>query len=239
MTLLIGPEPVAGRAPAASAALRLKLELAAPTLRQAMAAVWQPPGLAERYLDYLEVMHTVIRASVPLMRTAARRCAELGPSDPLADQLGDYLTEHIAEELDHDDWLLADLALAGRDPAAVLADQPTVPVARLVGAQYYWIAHHHPISLIGYIAVLEGNSPPCWLADRLATRTGLPIDAFRTLHHHAAADLDHTADLDALLDRLPLTAAHQQAVAVSALATVAALAEVFDRLTNRPYPIRY
>jgi hypothetical protein len=212
-----------------SAVLRYKLDLAGPTLIRAMTALWQSTGLAERYLDYLEVMHAVIRASVPLMQEAALACAEL--ADELGAPLGAYFTEHITEELHHDEWLLADLAAAGRDPARVVSDQPSVAVARLVGPQYYWIRHHHPVGLLGYIAVLEGNSPPEWLAASLAERTGLPPAAFRTLHHHAIADLDHSAEFDAALDELPLTAAHQQAIAVSALSTVEAFTDILLRLT--------
>lgn len=218
-----------------SAVLRCKLELAAPTLVRAMTALWQPAGLAERYLDYLHVMHAVIRASVPLMREAARACAEL--PDELGAPLGAYFAEHIIEELHHDEWLLADLAAAGRDPERIVSDQPSVAVARLVGPQYYWIRHHHPVGLLGYIAVLEGNPPPEWLAASLLERTGLPQAAFRTLHHHAIADLDHSAGFDTVLDELPLSAAHQQAIAVSALSTVEAFTDVLLRLTAGAHPV--
>lgn len=214
-----------------STGLRIKLDLAAPSLNQAMKAIWEPAGLAERYLDYLTVMHAVIRASVPMMRDAALRCAAL-TDDPVAPALAGYYTAHIAEELHHDDWLLQDLAAAGREPALVASALPSAAVARLVGAQYYWLRHHHPISLLGYIAVMEGNSPPLWLAARLAAATGLPAAAFRTLHHHAAADLDHRAELDAFLDSMPLTASLQRAVSVSALSTVAGFADILTRLSD-------
>ena len=211
-----------------SVALRCKLTLAAPALNQAMGALWHPADLGARYLRYLSVMHTVIRASVPLMQTAVVRCREL--DDAVAGPLADYLTHHIDEELNHDDWLLEDLAAAGVDPTPTVTDQPSPTVARLVGPQYYWIAHHHPVSLLGYIAVLEGNSPPPWLAGRLAADTGLPDAAFRTLHHHAVADLDHNAELDDFIDSLALSAGHQRAMSVSALSTVDLLTEVFLQL---------
>jgi len=209
--------------------LQVKLDLGAPALRQAMNAIWRPNGLRERYLDYLSVMHAVIRASVPLMQEAVLRSRELS-DDPVAAALAEYFTEHIEEELHHDDWLLDDLAAAGRDPQRVLNEQPSVAVARLVGPQYYWIRHHHPISLLGYIAVLEGNSPPAWLSARLAEQTGLPTEAFRTLHHHAIADLDHSADFDRFLDSLPLTESLNRAVSVSALATADSFAGLLHRI---------
>lgn len=214
-----------------SVALQLKLQLAMPVLNQVVRQLWQPAGLTERYLDYLAVMHTVIRASVPLMQDARRRCAE-SSGDPVAAALVDYYTAHIAEELHHDDWLLDDLAAAGRDPGRVLAGPPPAAVARMVGAQYYWLHHYHPVCLLGYIAVMEGNAPPTWLADQLASSTGLPSDAFRTLHHHALADLEHNADFDVLLDGLILPSNLQQAVAVSALSTVAGFTDVLALLVE-------
>jgi hypothetical protein len=226
MTVLAGAGPMS-----ASVGLRMKLDLAAPSLNQAMNAIWKPAGLAERYLDYLAVMHAVIRASVPMMQEAALRCAAL-TDDPVATPLAGYYTAHIAEELHHDDWLLQDLAAAGREPAQVVSALPSAAVARLVGQQYYWLRHHHPISLLGYMAVMEGNSPPLWLAGRLATATGLPTAAFRTLHHHAVADLDHHAELDAFLDSLPLTAGLSHAISVSALSTVDSFTDLLTRLTH-------
>ena len=33
---------------------------------------------------------------------------------------------------------------------------PSSQVATLVGAQYYWLRHYHPISLLGHMMVMEG-----------------------------------------------------------------------------------
>jgi hypothetical protein len=212
-----------------SVALRIKLQLAMPMLNRVMRALWQPAQLTERYLDYLTLMHAVIRASVPLMQAAQRQCAELA-GDPVAATLAGYYTKHIREELHHDEWLLADLAAAGRDPTRVLIDPPPAAVARLVGAQYYWLHHYHPVCLLGYIAVVEGNAPPTWLASQLDSSTGLPPVALHTLQHHASADLGRCDDFDDLLDGLSLPVKLQQAVAISALNTVAGFADVLTRL---------
>jgi hypothetical protein len=181
-------------------------------------------------------MHEVIRASVPLMELAARRCAERGLADPVAVPLRRYLERHIEEESGHDDWLLADLAAAGERPPEADRQPPPV-VARLVGPQYYWIEHHHPVALLGYVTVLEHNAPAPWLARRLATETGLPDAAFQTVHHHAELDRDHGADLELLLDRLPLDRAQETAVAVSALHTVVAATDLFLGLARPRLPL--
>jgi hypothetical protein len=208
--------------------VRVTLDLVAPALRGAAARLWRPSGLTERYPAYLKAMYAVVRASVPLMQTAARCCA--ARDGVLARRLRDYLEAHVVEERDHDEWLLEDLAAIGVEPDEVRRALPDVAIARMVGAQYYWIRHHHPIGLLGYIAVLEGNAPSPQLADHLAAVTGLPDAAFRTVRHHAIVDLDHCAAIDGLLRQLPLTAWHTTAVNVSALSTVEALTDLYTRL---------
>ncbi|WP_335936752.1 iron-containing redox enzyme family protein [Streptomyces sp. PTD5-9] len=230
-----------GRGLPPSERLRVKLSFCEPSLRAAIAALWLPQGLLPRYRAYLRTMHAVIRASVPLMERAAERAALLGRyGDPLGAPLAAHLDGHIREEAEHDAWLLEDLAAAGGDPRDAVERIPDPLVASLAGAQYYWIEHHHPVALLGYIAVLEGHAPAPGLAPRLARMTGLPAPAFRTVHEHAHLDGGHCAGLYALLDRLPLTRGQEAAVAVSALHTTDALTQLFVRLgrTAPDRPVR-
>ncbi|MGP3636565.1 iron-containing redox enzyme family protein [Streptomyces sp. 24-1644] len=212
----------------ASLALRTKLTPTTPVLRAATVALWRPDGLRQRYLRYLAAMHPLVRASVPLLERAAERCAEL--DDPPSRRLAAYYTRHAEEERDHDSWLLDDLAAAGAAPAAV----PPPVVVELAGAQYYRIEHEHPVTLLGYIAVLEGNAPGPRLAGRLADVTGLPQGAFRTLREHAELDGGHLDDLHRVLDELALTPARQTAVSVSALHTTSLLTRLFVSLAADP-----
>ncbi|MET9655222.1 hypothetical protein ABZZ44_33815 [Streptomyces sp. NPDC006460] len=212
----------------ASLALRTKLTPTAPVLRAATASLWRPEGLRCRYVRYLAAMHPLVRASVPLLERAAERCAGLG--DPAARRLGAYYVRHAEEERDHDAWLLDDLAAAGSGPLAV----PPPVVVELVGAQYYRVEHEHPVTLLGYIAVLEGNAPGPRLADRLIEATGLPGGAFRTLREHAELDGGHLDDLHRVLDDLALTPEGQTAVSVSALHTTHLLTRLFQSLAAEP-----
>ncbi|MBW5483979.1 hypothetical protein [Streptomyces bambusae] len=212
----------------ASLALRTKLMPTTTVLRAATAALWRPDGLRQRYLRYLAAMHPLVRASVPLLERAAERCAEL--DDPAARHLAAYYTRHAEEERDHDTWLLMDLAAAGAGPAAV----PHPVVVELAGAQYYRIEHEHPVTLLGYIAVLEGNAPGPRLADRLAEATGLPDGAFRTLREHAELDGGHLDDLHRVLDELAPPPDRQTAVSVSALHTANLLTRLFLSLAADP-----
>ncbi|MFD6936111.1 iron-containing redox enzyme family protein [Streptomyces goshikiensis] len=212
----------------ASLALRTKLTPTTTVLRAATAALWRPEGLRQRYLRYLAAMHPLVRASVPLLERAAERCA--GLDDPGARSLAAYYTRHAEEERDHDTWLLEDLAAAGAGPAAV----PHPVVVELAGAQYYRIEHEHPVTLLGYMAVLEGNAPGPRLADRLAEATGLPDGAFRTVREHAELDAGHLDDLHRVLDELAPAPARQTAVSVSALHTANLLTRLFLSLAADP-----
>ncbi len=216
----------------AGQALRLKIELADPLLRRSASAFWTTGDPRRRYLAYLQAMHMVIRASVPLMELAAQRCAALAPADPAAALVEPYLRRHVAEELDHDEWLIGDLRAVGIDPAPVLSQQPAPAVASLVGAQYYWIIHYHPVCLLGYIGALEGTAPAPETARWLGELTGFPSEAFRTLDHHARVDDGHVADLYDLVDGLGLDGPRAAAIGCSALATITGLGELFLSLAN-------
>jgi Iron-containing redox enzyme len=220
----------------ASAELAGKVGLLLPALRQAQYALWTGPDLRGRYADYLVAMHGVIRASVPLMRAAQDRCAELAWHDPAAPALAGYLAEHIEEELGHDEWLRADLVALGADPDEPLRRVPPALVAAAVGAQYYWLAHVHPAVLLGYVWLLEAYPPaPAFVLD-LQRRSGLPAAAFSTLRRHAALDVAHRAELAAVIDALPLDPTARAALGVNALQTTGQLTLLFRQLAARPRP---
>ncbi|MGW3103150.1 iron-containing redox enzyme family protein [Streptomyces sp. NPDC001100] len=231
----LAPEP----APTHSALLRAKIELLMPRLFRLSARVWDSPALGELYPRYLCALHSAIRATVPLMETAlerARALAEAG--DPVAAGTAEYLARHIREERGHDEWLRQDLAAIGRDPDEPLRTMPTAGAADLVGAQYYWIRHYHPVCLLGHIAVLEGYPPSPDFADLLQRRTGYPADGFRTLRRHAALDIRHRDELMRAIDRLPLGPEHQTALGVSALHTLRATSVLFEEiLATAPGPV--
>ena len=199
--------------------LRLRLLLAADDYHDAAAALWSHPKLRVLFPDYLFRIHSIIRASVPVMEAARDRAAALAADDPTCAALAAYLAHHVPEERHHDDWLLDDLEVLGVSRASVWARQPSPTVAALVGAQYYWIQHHHPVAILGYIAVLEGTPPTEELVEGVMTSTGLPADAFRTFIKHARLDPHHRDDLNAALDAMPLTDAQETLVTVNAIET--------------------
>jgi hypothetical protein len=191
---------------------------------------WARADAAELF-PFLQLRtYDVARASIPLMEAARARCRALSSGDAVAAGLIPYLTCHIDEELNHDVWLLEDLEALGVPRDLVLARPPALMAARLVGAEYYWIYHDHPIALTGYMAALEGCVASEGSVQELITRTGIPHEGARTLLLHARVDRQHEAHLDALIDSLPLTSRHVTAMGVSALHTVALLAELTEEV---------
>jgi hypothetical protein len=147
--------------------------------------------------------HCVARASAPLMSEALRQCESSGPGDAVAWGMRAYLTEQIEEEKEHADWLLEDLAVLHVARSEVLARIPPPTIAGLVGAQYYYIHHAHPVALLGYIAVLEATFAPLASVRALLARSRLPEAAFRTLLEYAELDPVHSGELFSRTSRAP------------------------------------
>jgi hypothetical protein len=180
--------------------------------------------LVRTFPAYLAMTFYVARASVPLLRAAARRSRRL----EFSTELGAYFVAHEREERHHARWILDDLAALGRSRAKISAGLPPLAVARGVGAQYYLIEHQHPLALLGYMLVLEGGLPSAAIVENMIARSGLPRNGFRTLLRHALEDPGHTTDLERLVDGLALDASQRALLALSATATLQMLNEVFE-----------
>ncbi len=214
-----------------STQLHRKIGLLLPTL---VAASWQIVAhrrLRDVYPEFLFTSHCIIRASVPLMEAAQSRAEAMGDGDDVAAILARYLAQHIDEERHHDEWTLDDLELLGVDRASALARPPSPTVAALVGAQYYWILHYHPVAVLGYLALLEGYPPSPDMIAEMRMRTGYPPEAFRTLAIHAELDPGHREELDRVLDGLPLTLGQRTAMGLSAMSSVRLLTDVYTEMS--------
>jgi Iron-containing redox enzyme len=192
----------------------------------------QHPRVAELWPDYLMMQYAIIRATVPLTEAALARSRTLQDGEPLAVPLATYLEEHVVEELHHDDVLLGDLEVVGVDRSTVLERLPSPTVAALVGSQYYWILHYHPVAFLGYVALMEGYPPTPELIQTLRGATGFPQEAFRTYVQHAELDPGHRDRLDRTIDSLPLAEWHESALGVSAVATAAYATRALEELLD-------
>lgn len=217
--------------------LRAKIRLAEPCLLAVSGRFWTHAHLGEIFPEFLFMMHSIIRSSVSLLNAAADAAQRGTDTDPVSRKIAVYYRSHALEETHHDDWLLDDLVAIGGDRSEVLGRMPSVAVASLVGAQYYWALHVHPVSLFGYLAVLEGN--PSSLKQLSTIRAGhkLPAAGFRTMVKHARLDPHHRDEMFAQLDDLPLTATQSELVALSAFHAIEhltlALEEILDSHHNQ------
>lgn len=210
--------------------LRTKLALGYPPFRSHAEHLWHGPNVRLLYPIYLRTMHMIVRSAVPLMETAIESARLRGTHDKLAVALVEYFTQHIEEERGHDAWLLEDFEATGGDRRDVVGRIPPPSVAGLVGAQYYWIRHHHPVALLGHIAAIECHHPPTGFARQLAAQTGYPPSAFRAIQRHEVLDIAHSRELFQLVDTLPLEASHESMIGVSALHTLGAGVEVLNHI---------
>ena len=153
---------------------------------------------------------------------------DLAPDDPVAGGLAAYLERHIPEETHGDEpggATLEDLeALGVVDTVALRAELPPPQIAAVVGAQYFWILHYHPVAVLGFLE-LEAYHPHEPTVERFIEVTGLPREGFRQLLLHAKLDVAHARELHRVLDSLPLEPQHEQLVGLSALQTIGLLSE--------------
>ncbi len=210
-----------------SALLRQKIRLVSPCTAENCPSLLTHPRLPDFYAELLFVLYATIRANIPLMQ-AARDCArERSAKDPVAAALASYLEQHIPEELHHDEWLLEDIEVLGFSRDVVWSRIPPLDVASLIGAQFYWIQFVHPVAILGYIAVLEGDPTPEAVVAEAVAKSGLPKEAFRTILLHSRLDPGHRDDFNAMLDALPLTQEHSTLIGISAFHTACAMNRIF------------
>jgi hypothetical protein len=153
--------------------------------------------------------------------------------DEVASITASYLESHIDEEKDHDAWLLDDINSLGISEAEVFQADPLNSVVSLLGPQYFWALNIHPVTVFGYLIVLEGYPPLSYQLEQIRIRTGLPTTAFRCLQAHADNDPHHIADLNRTLDTMPLTATQAKFITLSAFHTIDAVASVFEELLEQ------
>jgi hypothetical protein len=162
------------------------------------------------------------------MEVALSRARELGAGDRVASELTGYLEQHLLEETHAETpggAVLEDLIALGADAADLVANASSPKIACLVGAQYYWIRHAHPVAVLGFLE-LEAFPPRTADIEQLIERTGLPREGFRQLLLHAELDVRHADELHEVIDALPLDRGHEQLIGLSALHTLGLVTEV-------------
>jgi hypothetical protein len=212
--------------------LRYKIDIVLPEMIATSRVLWKHLEVAALYPDYLFTTYSMVRATVPLMERAREQSLALQHDDPVAAALAPYLEKHIPEER-HAHWTLEDLEALGYPRGDILRRTPPPTVAAMVGAQYYWIFHRHPVALLGYMVIMECYPPTADQIDSIIAATRFPQSAFRTLSRHAKLDLHHRQELEEVIDALPLPPWQIELIGVSALQTLElgsrAIREIVER----------
>jgi Iron-containing redox enzyme len=209
-----------------------KIRLAEDRLFAATHMFWNHPELPRLFPAFLIQIFCVMRSGLALMSAACDRSL-LMHGDPVAATLAEYLQIHIEEEKGHDLWLLDDIRTLGYEERNVLEAQPCTATVNLIGAQYFWMNHVHPVAVMGYLILMEGYAPlPAQLED-IRVKSGAPATAFRCLNRHADDDPAHLADLNRTLDSMQLTGQQSRSVAMCAFAAIENTAAMFEELVAR------
>lgn len=194
---------------------------------------WTHTDFPNAYREYICHTHSIIRATVPLMRAAIGELQKPRfEDDPLAKPMLNYLVQHAEEETGHDAWILDDAEVMGMSREAVLQRRPAQFASHIVGAQYYWIYHYHPVAFLGYIAVMEGDPATTEFFEDVARRNKLPNKAISSFLYHTRIDPTHRADLDHLLDRLELGPDDIELISISAIRTIGYLTEMLQEVNR-------
>ncbi|HJP66898.1 MAG TPA: iron-containing redox enzyme family protein [Actinomycetota bacterium] len=213
----------------ASARLRSRIDLVVELFGVAFTSLVHHPRVDQLFRRYLINTHSIIKATVPLFEATRDRARQLAADgDAVAAAVAEYMDEHIIEELHHDEWLLDDLEAIGMDRAGMGHELPPPSVAQLVGSQYYWVQHVHPVAILGYLAFMEGYPPTAELVDLLVERTGYPREAFRTYALHGELDPHHREEIDRVIDTLPLTEDQETLLGLVAMSGVVLLARTIE-----------
>jgi len=216
-----------------SVVLRNKISLFSGGLDAEANRFWTHSDFPRVYRSYLHQSHAIIRATVPLMR-AAIESLQLPQyaSDPVAKSMIQYLEQHAEEETGHDQWILDDAEVMGLTRNDILNHRPSQIASQIAGVQYYWIHHFHPVALLGYIAVMEGEpSSPEFFKD-VAQRNKLPVEAISSFLYHSKLDPTHKADLDRFIDQLPLGPIEVELIGLSALRTIQYITDLLKEVNQ-------
>jgi len=152
----------------------------------------------ENYIAFLTQAFHHVRHTTPLLMLLG------GVLPERQSWMRPAVAEYIAEEIGHEEWILADIAAAGGDAEAVRASRPDLPAEVMVAYAYDLVQRGNPAGFFGMVHVLEGTSVALALraADRIQKTLGLPDAAFTYLRSHGTLDQEHVQHLAKLLERM-------------------------------------
>ena len=153
-----------------------------------------------RYVAFLRQAYHHVKHTVPLLMACGSRLGEERAT------LRSAMTQYIAEENGHEEWILDDLRACGDDAEAARRAAPAPATELMVAYVYDYVARVNPAGFLGMVHVLEGTSSA--LATRaahsIAHALGLPPSAFRYLTSHGSLDQEHVRFFEQTVNGLGL-----------------------------------
>lgn len=142
----------------------------------------------DSYVRFLIEAYHHVKHTAPILMAAGSRLTR-----PHERRLLGAIAEYIEEEVEHDEWILNDIAACGWDAEAVRQGQPSEACERMVAYIYDRIQRVNPLCVFGMVHVLEGTSIQIatHAADQLSSALALPKEAFSYLYSHGSLDQDH------------------------------------------------
>ena len=150
------------------------------------------------YVAYLAQAYHHVKHTVPLLYCARARLDETHAT------FRDALTDYIAEETGHEEWILSDIAHCRGDADAVRASDPAPATEMMVSFAYDYVNRVNPMGLFGMIYVLEGTSVALAStgAKAVAQALSLSPDCFTYLNTHGALDQEHVMFFSRLMEKV-------------------------------------
>jgi pyrroloquinoline quinone (PQQ) biosynthesis protein C len=139
-----------------------------------------------------------------------------------------YLSEHLAEEVGHERWALADLQRLGISEEAVIRTSPLEPTQRLVANQLFMIEFVSPMSILGYIYAMESTPPNEDILTDIEKALDLPARCMTFLKGHSEKDATHREEIQDLLDSEKYGDAEADAIVRSAVLAYRDLGSLFS-----------
>ena len=161
--------------------------------------------------------HVDFRTSVDLLHFAVANMN--GASSESCRRVRGYYEEHAVEECSRSIGFWRTLHALARIATELLEETCLPEVQAVPGIAYYAIRHNSPLTLLGYMAVLEGTPSRSEFIRSLQVGLGLPEGAVRTLLVHCDADVEHADELFSSINSLDLSESDRGAIRKAAADT--------------------
>lgn len=160
----------------------------------------------EEYCAFLLDLYHIVSHVCRVMEVAVNHC-----SNEQA-YIRDYLSQKIAQEAGYEKLILNDLGALSTSEESISSNAPSYAVRAMLGYNYYACEHIHPSCVVGVLYSLELISSVygSQLAAAISAGLDMPTESgFTFLNSHAALELDHLAELRALLQKIEEPALRQ------------------------------